>query len=401
MDAVAADFGIGCRTVVRKGDYMKGDFMNLLEYIEKNREDLYRVHKDLCLIPAPSHYEDERAAYCKAWLESVGARGVYIDEAKNVVFPYHCENSDRITVISAHTDTVFPMETPLSFTDDGKILRCPGVGDDTGCLAVMLFAVKYLLENGIVPENGLLVVCNSCEEGLGNLKGIRQIFRDYAGRIRQHVAVDWGFSSVCNRAVGSTRYEVSVHTKGGHSFGDFGNKSAIAEAAKIITKIYGLQVPLKEGCKTTYNVGTVVGGTTVNAIAQNASFLCEYRSDDVACMNEMKNAFFKIFDEAKSDEVEIGIRVVGERPCAENVDEKEIVRLSSLYQTIVADVIGVTPVYASGSTDCNVPLSLGVPSVCIGGMTAGGEHTVEEWADKASFLDGLQIVTRMILELIQ
>ncbi|MCQ2413419.1 MAG: M20/M25/M40 family metallo-hydrolase [Clostridia bacterium] len=375
--------------------------MDIKTFIEKNKDELYRVHRELCLIPAPSHYEDERAAYCKAWLEGIGAEGVYIDEAKNVVFPYHCESSRNLTVISAHTDTVFPMDTPLNFTDDGKILRCPGVGDDTGCLAVMLFAVKYLLENRIEPKDGLLVVCNSCEEGLGNLKGIRQICRDYEGRIKQHISVDWGFTGVCNRAVGSTRYEVSVHTEGGHSFGDFGHKNAIAEAAKMIAKIYELKVPVKEGCKTTYNVGTVSGGTTVNTIAQNASFLCEYRSDDVSCMDVMKEAFLRIFGEAKTDGVDVDVKIVGERPCGKDVDENEIARLSQIYRNVVNDVLGLMPVDASGSTDCNIPLSLGIPSVCIGGMTAGGEHTVEEWADKASFLDGIQIVTRTVIELIK
>lgn len=374
----------------------------LYAFLEANREALFATHKELCLIPAPSHFEDARAAYCKAWLEKAGAEGVYIDEAKNVVYPMNCEGSNRITVAGAHTDTVFPMETPLHWVEDGEYLRCPGVGDDTACLTVMLFVIKYLIEKKYCPKDGILFVCNSCEEGLGNLKGTRQIFKDYEGRILQHVAIDGELNEIFNRCVGSHRYEVTVKAEGGHSYSRFGNTNAIAEAARIISAIYELKVPEKEGTRTTYNVGTITGGTSVNTIAQTASFLCEYRSDDTDAMDVMKNAFEKIFSEAKKRRgVELEIKLVGERPCAKGVDEKKVEELTRLYSRIVEEVTGKAPQPESASTDSNIPLSLGIPSVCVGAMDSGGTHTTEEWLKKDSMPTGFLVVAKFISELMK
>lgn len=378
---------------------MKTTTGGLNAFVERNREELYRVHRELCVIPAPSHHEDARAEYCKAYLESVGASGVYIDDAKNVVFPYHCEGSDRITVFSAHTDIVFPAETPLNFTDDGEILRCPGVGDDTACLSVLLLSVKYLLEQKYVPDGGILFVCNSCEEGLGNLKGTRQIFRDYAGRIRQFVAVDAELDEIFDRCVGSHRYEVTVSVEGGHSFSDFGRPNAIAEASKIITAIYSLTVPKAGESKTTYNVGTITGGTTVNSIAQHATFLCEYRSDNVRCIREMEQKFRAIFASAVTDGVSVNVVQVGERPCEDGVDRTKITEMTARASEILTRVVGKPIRTLCASTDCNIPLSLGVPAICVGAMISGGTHTTEEWLDKKSMLKGFLALPQIIVRL--
>jgi len=368
---------------------------------QENEEYLYQTHKELCLIPAPSHFEDERAKYCKAWLENVGAKGVFMDEAKNVIYPMNCEGSNQITVVNAHTDTVFPMETPLNFMEEDGIIRCPGVGDDTACLVEMLFAIKFFLENNWQPKNGILFVCNSCEEGLGNLYGIRQIYKDYAGRIVRHIAIDAEVDEIFNRCVGSYRYEVTVLTKGGHSYSAFGNRNAIAEAAKMISKIYDLKVPEKAGERTTYNVGIIQGGTSVNTIAQNVSFLCEYRSTDAESMDIMEKAFQKIFAEAQTDEVKLKVELVGERPCARGVDQNEIDRLTDLFSPIIQEVTGKPAKKTSASTDCNIPLSLGIPAVCIGTMISGGTHTTEEWMEKSSFVLGFELLVKSLFALLE
>ncbi len=142
-------------------------------FVESNKESIYRTLKELCLIPAPSHFEHARAEYCKKWLEGVGAKGVYIDDALNVIFPFNCENSDKITVLVAHTDTVFPDKEPMPYSDDGVLIKSPGVGDDTASLVILLHVAKYFIEKGIDAPNGIMFVCNSCEEGLGNLKGTK------------------------------------------------------------------------------------------------------------------------------------------------------------------------------------------------------------------------------------
>ena len=185
-----------------------------------------------------------------------------------------------------------------------------------------MFAAKFFKENNLKPEKGVLFVANSCEEGLGNLKGTRQIFKDFEGRIKQFVSYDSAsLSRVASECVGSHRYEVTVKTEGGHSYGRFGNKNAIAELSKIITKIYEIEVPCVEGSKTTYNVGGISGGTSVNTIAQEAKMLCEYRSTHAECLAVMKAKFEEIFESAKSEKVEVLVELIGERPCSEIPEE--------------------------------------------------------------------------------
>ena len=140
------------------------------DFINNNTDLMFNTLKDLCHIPAPSHHEEKRAEYCKEWLEKVGAKGVYVDEALNVIFPINCEDSSQITVFAAHTDTVFPDMEPMPYYDDGEKIHSPGVSDDTTSVVVLMTMAKYFIENNLIPENGIMFVCNSCEEGLGNLK---------------------------------------------------------------------------------------------------------------------------------------------------------------------------------------------------------------------------------------
>ncbi len=363
---------------------------NAEQFIAENKERLLETLRELCAIPAPSHFEHKRAEYCKRWLEDIGAEGVYIDEALNVVYPLNCEKSREITVFVAHTDTVFPDMEPLPYREDEKNIYCPGVGDNTSGAAILLMLAKYFTENNIMPEKGILFVCNSCEEGLGDLKGTKKIFEDYDGRIGQFISLDGTLDIIANVCVGSHRYEVEVLTEGGHSFGDFGKKNAIDRAARIISKIYDIKVPEKEGAKTTYNVGTLSGGTSVNTIAQNANFLCEYRSDDVECLAYMQKQFEEIFESAKEDGVEIKITKVGERPCAD-IDPAKVERLKELIAPEIEAIIEKKVSFESSSTDCNVPLSKGVPAICVGTGIYKGLHTREEWIEKESVPVGLRV----------
>lgn len=363
-------------------------------FITQNTPEMFAVLKDLCGIPAPSHAEEKRAEYCKNWLEKNGAEGVYIDEALNVVFPLCCENSRDITVFVAHTDTVFPDTEPMPYFDDGEKIHCPGAADDTASVAVLLFMAKYCIEKKITPENGILFVCNSCEEGLGNLKGTRQIFKDYEGRIGRFISFDGSLNIVCDTCVGSHRYAVEVRTEGGHSFGAFGNENAIANLAGIISEIYKIRVPEKEGTKTTYNVGTIEGGTSVNTICQSAKMLCEYRSDDAECLSKMQAAFEAIFENARTEKVEVLVEKVGDRPCG-TIDYSKIEALKEIIVPIIEKEIGEEVIYKSSSTDCNIPLSLDVPALCIGVNTHAGVHTREEWVEKASLIPGLSIAIQL------
>lgn len=370
-------------------------------FIHANQELLYTTLRELCAIPAPSHFEHERAAYCKAWLEKAGAQGVYIDEALNVIFPINCDGSDKITVFAAHTDTVFPDREPMPYTDDGVFIRSPGVGDNTASLAILLLTAKYFIENNLSAPHGILFVCNACEEGLGNLKGTKQLFRDYAGRIAQFISFDNKFPCIADLCVGSHRYEVEVSTEGGHSYAAFGNKNAIAELAKIVREIYSIEVPETGGSKTTYNVGGITGGTSVNTIAQNAKMICEYRSDSEECLAVMKGHFERIFENAKADGLDIRVSLIGERPCMGKVDSEKLSRLREICRRILEDTLQTTAVLHSSSTDCNIPLSLGIPALCASVYSGGGAHTREEWVEKASLPVGLEVGIRIILDVIK
>ena len=368
------------------------------EFVKSNSESLFKTLKELCLIPAPSHNEEKRAEYCKAWLESIGAEGVYIDKALNVVFPVNIGENNEITVFAAHLDTVFPDTEPMPYNEDGDKISCPGVGDDTASVCVLMMGAKYFIENKISPDNGVLFVMNSCEEGLGNLKGTRQLFEDYKGRIKQFITLDSSLSVIADRSVGSHRYNVSVKTPGGHSYGAFGNKNAIVELAKIATKIYEIEVPKLENSKTTYNVGNIEGGTSVNTIAESASMLCEYRSTHLECLNIMQENFEKIFSDANKEDVAVTVEKIGDRPCSD-IDEHLQNELAEKCRTVYKEVIGGEISFNSSSTDCNIPLSLGIPAVAVGVRNGEGIHTRGEWASKESIIKGLEVFLKLSLTL--
>lgn len=216
----------------------------MLSYIAENIEDIKRIIRDLCAIPAPSHHEEKRAEYCKAWFRANGFEDVEIDEALNVVCRYQVTDENDLVVFMAHTDTVFPDTEPMPFREDEKKMYAPGVCDDTANLAVMMVSARYFVQRKLRAKCGLLFVANSCEEGLGNLKGSRRIVQDYGSRIREFYTFDGtNLRRVVTSAVGSHRYRVTVRTEGGHSYGAFGNRNAIYYLSSIINTIYTMKVP--------------------------------------------------------------------------------------------------------------------------------------------------------------
>ena len=372
---------------------------DLNAYLESCIPEAHKMLEELCLIPAPSGFEDERAAYVKAWLENIGAEGVIIDEAKNVIFPLNCEGKDDLTVFAAHTDTVFPAKTKLEFTRDEKNFYCPGVGDDTVCLVMMLLTVKYVLQNKIQPKGGILFVANSCAEGLGNLKGTRQLFKDYEGRIGRFYTFDGRYDYTNDHCVGSHRYVIESKTPGGHSFSAFGNANAITALARLIADLYTVKVPEKKGTKTTYNVGMIEGGTSVNTIAQSAKMLYEYRSDDAECLAIMEKTFGEKLAAARAQNyAEFSVELVGVRPCQGEIDEKIHGEMVTRVRRVCSEETGKPCMTKSGSTDCNIPMSMGVPAVCVGSYQGGGAHTLEEWLEIDSIPVGLRITARLILD---
>lgn len=372
---------------------------NTLKYLEDSADETLELLEALCKIPAPSHHEDKRAEFCKKWLEENGAEGVAIDSAKNVVFPLECEGKDDIVVFMAHTDTVFPdLTEPMPYFRDDKRVYSPAVGDDTVCVAMMLMVIKYVVKNSLTSPHGILFVANSCEEGLGNLKGVKQIMSDYAGRISRLYTFDGRYHEIICKCVGSHRYKVSIETEGGHSFANFGNRNAIFVMSELIYRLNQCQIPYEKDSKTTYNVGIIEGGTSVNTIAQNASFLYEYRSDSHICLEKMKKFFEKEIELARTDDkATITVDIIGVRPCSNAVDESTLEEMIQKTQEICKKHTGIDCVRASGSTDANIPMSLGVPAVCVGTYQGGGMHTREEYLEISSIPAGLKIAAELIL----
>ena len=180
---------------------------------------------------------------------------------KNVICRWNAGTDKPLLIFMAHTDTVFPDLEPMEPVVESDKIYCPGVGDDTANLAVLMLSARYLLQHDIASDYEVLFVANSCEEGLGNLKGSRQLMQDYASRTAAVISFDGYMQGISNRAVGSARYKVTLRTEGGHSYGSFGNRNAIHLLASMITTLYDIKIPDGLG-RTTYNVGLIEGGTS-------------------------------------------------------------------------------------------------------------------------------------------
>lgn len=363
----------------------------IFNWCDGHFDEQLQLLKTLAAIPAPSHQEQRRAEFIRDWLVSRGAENVKIDEALNVVLPLGCEDRDDLRVYMAHTDVVFPDKEPLPVREEGGRLYAPGVGDDTANVTALMLCAKFFLNH---PENlkkPTLIVLNSCEEGFGNLKGVRQIMADYAGRVAELISFDLEYTAMVNRAVGSERWLVRAETCGGHSYSAFGNPNAIAALTRLICRLYEQPIPEVPDTKTTYNVGTIQGGTSVNTIAQSAEMTYEYRSDDHGCLEQMRRQFLELVAQNNSPEAKLTLEVLGERPCGNAVPKDAQERLLNRCAAAVAEITGRTPKFCSASTDANIPLSLGIPATTFGLYLGAKSHTREEYIEINSLKPGLRI----------
>lgn len=376
---------------------MPGMHLSIDEFVETYKEETILLLKELAVIPAPSHNEKKRGQFCLEWMKKQGAEGAYIDEAGNVIFPYHYEKGRKCAAVMAHMDVVFPDTEPLPVIEEEERISAPGIGDDTANLVNLLMCIKYVLKNPPDCEDmGILFVADICEEGFGNLKGSRAVFEQYGEDIIEMISFDIYLNRLVKTAVGSNRYRISVRTRGGHSYQDFGETSAIQILAGIISDLYTVQVP--EAGKTTYNVGTIEGGTSVNTIAEFAAMSYEFRSDCQEAIAYMEERLWHIVDGYRSDKADIEVELLGVRPCgSEKVKEACQTRLAERQTEIIERYTGKPVQIMSGSTDANIPLSMGIPAVTFGTVDGAGAHTYEEWIDKKSMVTGQKIALASIL----
>ncbi|MBE6763944.1 MAG: M20/M25/M40 family metallo-hydrolase [Ruminococcaceae bacterium] len=360
------------------------------DYAVSHTAQAVSLLKALAPIPAPSGNEERRATFCRDWLHAHGATQAYIDEVQNVICPIGVTSDNPLTVICAHSDVVFADTEPLPLEERDGRLYCPGIGDDTANVVALLMAVKYCIENAVEPRVGLLFVVNSCEEGLGNLKGTKHLMSVFGSRVREFVSFDCSAREVIAQAVGSRRFRICADTAGGHSYFDFGADNAVAVLSSLVTELYRMTVPASG---TTFNVGTISGGTSVNTIAQHAEMLFEFRSDNDVHLERMQEQF----DSIVSRYPQVTAETVGERPCAKQVDADAQAALVAKATETIRSCFGWDPVVKAGSTDCNVPLSMGIPSVCFGCILGNGMHTREEYIELNSVTNGLQAALKTVM----
>lgn len=371
------------------------------EYASSCREEALQLVRELGRIPAPSHHEERRAAFVFDWLTSQGARDVRIDEAKNVLCLLSAGRDEKVcpkeklAVFAAHTDVVFDDTDELPLSERDGRLFAPGIGDDTACLVALLMATRWVLCERPRLKRDLLVVANSCEEGLGNLEGTKAVFERYAPRVGEFVSFDRYFPEVIVDAVGSVRYRITARCEGGHSWSNYGRPNAIYELCSLVDDLYALELP--DASPTTRNVGVIKGGTTVNAIPSEASLLFEFRSTSKACLTRCDEMLHEVMARHQREGVELNLEVMGMRPATGEVDAEAHAALIARCDEAVRMATGREPTHIAFSTDANVPLSLGIPAVTVGAVFGGGAHTRGEWIDEASIEQGVMAALLLML----
>lgn len=352
----------------------------------------------ICEIPAPPFHESARGREMEQLFTKAGLRDVHIDKAGNVIGTRPGRSEHPHLVISAHLDTVFPEGTNVTVSREGTLLKGPGIGDDCRGLALLLAIIQALDRAKMETPGTITFVADVGEEGLGDLRGMKMLFSDsMKGQIDKFVSIDGTGYGIVTVGVGSNRYRVTFSGPGGHSYGAFGMANPIHAMGRAIAKIADFEVPSDP--KTTFNVGRVGGGTSVNAIASEAWMEVDLRSSDVRSLNRVDAKFHAAVRAAVEEEnrrwnnrgkVSVSIELVGARPAGETSVDSPIVQTALK----VSRALGIEDDLRESSTDANVPMNLHIPAITIGGGGRGaGAHSPEESFDtKDSWLGAQRAV---------
>ena len=339
-----------------------------------------------CEVPAPSFKESARGEVLRQVFQQLGLRSVRIDRAGNVIGDRPGAAARPRLVLSAHLDTVFPEGTDVKVTRSGAVLHGPGIGDDCRGLAVLTATIRALRQANVQTPGSITFVATVGEEGLGDLRGVKQLFKDtLAGEIDRFVSIDGTGLGITNVGVGSRRYRATFKGPGGHSFAAFGLANPIDAMGRAIAKIAEFQTAKEP--KTTFNVGRVGGGTSVNSIPSEAWMEVDLRSSDVASLGALDARFQKTVDDAVAEEnsrwrtprmITVVKDLVGDRPAGSTPATSPIVRtVQAVHQALNLPVV-----LGESSTDANIPMSLRLPAITIGGGGRGtGTHAATESYD--------------------
>lgn len=338
----------------------------------------------VCQIPAPSLLEQDRAAYVLDRLKPFCA-DVYSDEVGNVIGYIPGQPHKPTLMLAAHMDTVFPIETDVTVRREGDQLFAPGVRDNSTAVAALIVLAESLQQFTEQDIGDLYLVGTVGEEGLGDLKGMRAAYEQLKDKVDYCIAVDGGFGGIVNAGIASRRFNVTCTAGGGHSWGNFGVPSAIHALGHMIAGIDEIQVP--KNPRTSYNVGVIEGGNSVNSIAGRASMLIDMRSVENQSLHVLEKQVRTIIkDVSHRHDVNAEIEVVGDRPGGS---------LSQTHHLVVSaekvlSYLGMSPRFNASSTDANIPLSQGTPAICIGVTTGHNTHRLDESLDIPPLSRGLE-----------
>ena len=376
-----------------------------LEAAQRNEPQILEEQVRLCEIPAPPFKEQARAEALRKTFEELGLKNVRIDAEGNVLGERPGMAERPHLVFSAHLDTVFPEGTDVRVRREGTLFRAPGIGDDCRGLAVMLGVIRALEDAGVQTPGSITFAGTMGEEGLGDLRGVRRLFNEtLKGRVDRFVSVDgtgWGITHI---AVGSYRYKLTFKGPGGHSYGAFGLVNPIHALGRAIAAIADFQVPTQP--KTTFNVGRIGGGTSVNSIAFEAWMEVDMRSSDPASLKSVDANLHKAIDRALEAEharwsegrLTVDRTLVGERPAGRTAVDSPIVQAA----VSVTRAVGGPVSLDEGSTDSNIPMSLGIPGITVdGGGRGSGAHSLGETFDSTDSWKGTQRAVLLAIALTQ
>jgi len=377
-----------------------------LDSVKAGESEVIRDQIRICQIAAPPFHENARASAMKSAFEQAGLSNVRVDRAGNVLGERAGVTARPHVVVAAHLDTVFPESTEVRITREGGRLKGPGVGDNCRGLAVLLAVARAIVRTSIPLRGSITFVADVGEEGLGDLRGMRELFGvTLKGQVDQFVAIDGAGLFLTTGGVGSHRYRVTFTGPGGHSYAAFGVPNPIHAMGRAIEKIAQLNTPAQP--KTTFSVGRVGGGTSVNAIATECWMEVDLRSAGPAELAALTERFRKAVDAAVREEnarwtsasrVTANTELVGDRPAGRTRSDAEVVQTAHR----AARALGISVPENESSTDANVPMELKIPAVTIGGGGAGsGQHTTNEAFDTTDSWRGTQFAFLLTIALAQ